>query len=79
MIKLVNVEKYYQNKFLKTYVLRNINLEIQQGEFVSVMGPSGAGKSTLLYLLGMLDNSSNGEYYFNDQPVHKMNAKQLYR
>lgn len=77
MIKLVDIEKYYKNKFLKTYVLRDINLEIEQGEFVSVMGPSGAGKSTLLYILGMLDTPSNGEYYFNDEPVHKMNAKQL--
>ena len=77
MIRLVNIEKYYKSKFLKTYVLRDINLEIQQGEFVSIMGPSGAGKSTLLYLLGMLDSPSGGEYYFNDEPVHKMNAKQL--
>ena len=77
MIKLVNIEKYYKSKFLKTYVLRDINLEIKQGEFVSIMGPSGAGKSTLLYILGMLDSPSNGEYYFNEEPVHKMNAKQL--
>ena len=77
MIKLVDIEKYYKNKFLKTYVLRDINLEIKQGEFVSIMGPSGAGKSTLLYILGMLDSPSNGEYYFNDEPVHKMTAKQL--
>ena len=77
MIKLVDIEKYYKNKFLKTYVLRDINLEIKQGEFVSIMGPSGAGKSTLLYILGMLDSPSSGEYYFNDEPVHKMSAKQL--
>ncbi len=77
MIKLVDIEKYYKNKFLKTYVLRNINLEIRQGEFVSIMGPSGAGKSTLLYIFGMLDSPSNGEYFFNEEPVHKMSAKQL--
>jgi len=77
MIKLVDIEKYYKSKFLKTYVLRDINLEIKQGEFVSIMGPSGAGKSTLLYILGMLDSPSSGAYYFNDEPVHKMNAKQL--
>jgi len=77
MIKLVDIEKYYKSKFLKTYVLRDINLEIKQGEFVSIMGPSGAGKSTLLYIFGMLDSPSSGEYFFNDEPVHKMNAKQL--
>ena len=47
MIKLQNIEKFYNNKFIKTYVLRNVNLEIEEGEFVSVMGPSGSGKSTL--------------------------------
>jgi len=77
MIKLVNLEKYYKNKFVKTYVLRNINLEIAEGEFVSVMGPSGSGKSTLLHILGMLDVPSDGEYYFFDEPVHKMSEKQL--
>jgi len=77
MIKLVDIEKYYKSKFLKTYVLRDINLEIEQGEFVSIMGPSGAGKSTLLYILGMLDTPSGGEYSFNDQLVHKMSGKQL--
>jgi len=77
MIKLVDIEKYYKNKFLKTFVLRDINLEIKQGEFVSIMGPSGAGKSTLLYIFGMLDSPSSGEYYFNEEPVHKMSAKQL--
>lgn len=77
MIKLVDIEKYYKSKFLKTYVLRDINLKIEQGEFISIMGPSGAGKSTLLYILGMLDSPSGGEYYFNEEPVHKMSSKQL--
>lgn len=77
MIKLNNITKYYENKFIKTYVLRNINLEIEEGEFVSVMGPSGAGKSTLLYIIGMLDTASEGEYYFYDEPVHKMKEKKL--
>ncbi len=77
MIKLQSIEKYYNNKFIKTYVLRNINLEIAEGEFVSVMGPSGSGKSTLLNIIGMLDNPSNGEYYFFDEPVHKMSEKRL--
>ncbi|MCF8264123.1 MAG: ABC transporter ATP-binding protein, partial [Melioribacteraceae bacterium] len=77
MISLQNIEKYYTNKFVKTYVLRNINLEIEEGEFISIMGPSGAGKSTLLYLLGMLDKPSDGEYYFLDEPVHKFNDRKL--
>lgn len=77
MIKLNGIEKFYQNKIVKTFVLRNINLEIEEGEFISVMGPSGAGKSTLLNILGMLDTASNGEYYFLDEPVHKLNEKKL--
>jgi ABC-type lipoprotein export system ATPase subunit len=77
MIKLKNIEKFYSNKIIKTYVLRNINLEIEEGEFVSVMGPSGSGKSTLLNIIGMLDVPSEGEYYFFDEPVHKMKEKKL--
>ncbi|MFC1561760.1 ABC transporter ATP-binding protein [candidate division KSB1 bacterium] len=77
MIKLRNIEKYYTNGFLKTYVLRNITLDVEEGEFISVMGPSGAGKSTLLYILGMLDDASGGEYFFYDVPVHKMNERKL--
>jgi len=77
MIKLTNVSKYYENKFIKTYVLRNINLEIKEGEFVSVMGPSGSGKSTLLNIIGMLDMPSSGEYFFYDTPVHTLKEKQL--
>jgi putative ABC transport system ATP-binding protein len=77
MIKLNNITKYYENKSVKTFVLRHINLEIKAGEFVSIMGPSGAGKSTLLYIIGMLDTASEGEYYFFDEPVHKMKEKKL--
>ncbi|MGO9482011.1 MAG: ABC transporter ATP-binding protein [Candidatus Kryptoniota bacterium] len=77
MIKLNQIEKFYENKAIKTYVLRNINLEVQEGEFVSVMGPSGSGKTTLLNIIGMLDAASNGKYYFLDEPVHKMSEKKL--
>ncbi|MGE5846194.1 MAG: ABC transporter ATP-binding protein [Ignavibacteria bacterium] len=77
MIKLQGIEKYYTNKFIKTYVLRNINLEVAEGEFISIMGPSGSGKSTLLHILGMLDTPSEGEYYFLEEPVHKMKEKKL--
>lgn len=75
MIKLKNIFKWYTNSFVKTYVLRDINLEVQAGEFVSVMGPSGSGKSTLLYILGMLDAQSDGEYFFLEEPVHKLGEK----
>jgi putative ABC transport system ATP-binding protein len=75
MIKLVDLEKCYTNEFVKTYVLRNVNLEVTEGEFVTVMGPSGAGKSTLLHILGMLDDPSSGEYYFFDTPVHELKEK----
>jgi len=77
MIKLKDITKYYSTGYVKTYALRNINLEVEEGEFLTIMGPSGAGKSTLLYILGMLDTPSSGEYYFYDQEVHKLNEKQL--
>jgi putative ABC transport system ATP-binding protein len=76
MIKLIELEKCYTNDSLKTYVLRNINLEIEEGEFVTIMGPSGAGKSTLLHILGMLDDPSDGEYYFYDHEVHRLSERQ---
>jgi putative ABC transport system ATP-binding protein len=79
MIKLVDIEKYYANKFVKTFVLRNINLDIDEGEFVTIMGPSGAGKSTLLHIIGMLDDMSNGEYYYYDEPVHRLKEKERTR
>jgi len=75
MIRLVDLEKCYTNEFIKTYVLRNVNLEVTEGEFVTIMGPSGAGKSTLLHILGMLDDPSGGEYYFYDTPVHELKEK----
>ncbi|KPJ67343.1 phosphonate ABC transporter ATP-binding protein [candidate division WOR-1 bacterium DG_54_3] len=77
MIKLRNITKYYSSGFVKTFVLREIDLDIEEGEFVTIMGPSGAGKSTLLHILGMLDTPSSGEYYFFDKPVHKLSERQL--
>ena len=73
MISLRNVEKYFEHGPTKTFVLRRVNLDVKEGEFVSIMGPSGAGKSTLLHVLGMHDTAWTGEYYFLDQPIHKMN------
>jgi ABC-type lipoprotein export system ATPase subunit len=77
MIKCNKINKYYSSGFVKTYALRNIDLNVKEGEFITIMGPSGAGKSTLLYILGMLDKPSKGEYYFYDRPVHRMTEKQL--
>lgn len=76
MIKMRDVTKYYSSGFVKTFVLRDINLDIKEGEFVTVMGPSGAGKSTLLHILGMLDTQSSGEYSFYDKEIHRLNERQ---
>ncbi|MGA2595145.1 MAG: ABC transporter ATP-binding protein [Bryobacteraceae bacterium] len=75
MIKVANLDKFYEAGYGRTYVLRRIEMEIKEGEFVTIMGPSGAGKSTLLSILGMLDSSWTGEFYFLDHPVHKMKSK----
>ncbi len=75
MIKMRDIEKYYEHGVTRTYVLRRVSVEVKEGEFVSIMGPSGAGKSTLLHILGMHDAAWGGEYYFLDQPVHKLSKK----
>jgi len=75
MIQLRNLERTYKTGAGVTYVLRRINMDIRDGEFVTVMGPSGSGKSTLLSIVGMLDDSWAGEYYLLDQPVHKLDRK----
>ena len=75
MISLRNIERTYKTGAGVTYVLRRINLDIQQGEFVTVMGPSGSGKSTLLSIVGMLDDSWAGEYHFLEHEVHKLDRK----
>jgi len=77
MIKMRGITKFYSAGILKTYVLRNINLDVEEGEFLTIMGPSGAGKSTLLHILGMLDTPSEGDYLFYDQPVHRLSEKRL--
>jgi putative ABC transport system ATP-binding protein len=76
LIALRNIEKSYAHGASRTFVLRRINLDIKEGEFVSVMGPSGAGKSTMLHIIGMHDSAWTGEYYFLDQPVHRLGAKE---
>ena len=75
MIRMENVEKSYPYKGGRTWVLRQITLDIADGDFVTIMGPSGSGKSTLLAILGMLDGEFDGEYYFDGKPVHKSSVK----
>ncbi|HXW13411.1 MAG TPA: ABC transporter ATP-binding protein [Terriglobia bacterium] len=75
MIETHNLERYYPLAGGRYYVLRRINLDIREGEFITIMGPSGAGKSTLLSIIGMLDGGWEGEFYFLDQPVHKLEPR----
>jgi putative ABC transport system ATP-binding protein len=76
MIKTKNMKKIYRTEEVETTALNNVNFEVTEGEFVSIMGPSGCGKSTMLNLLGMLDNPTDGEYYFLQKEVSKHSERQ---
>src|SRR5438105_5908610 len=76
MIQLKNLERSYKTAAGQFFVLRRINLEIQQGEFITIMGPSGAGKSSLLNVLALLDDAWEGEYWFREEGIHQMKRKQ---
>lgn len=76
MIQLKGIFKWVENKTNRTFILKDVNLEVKEGEFVSIMGPSGSRKSTLLNLIGMLDGFNEGAYAFNGQPVHELKEKQ---
>jgi ABC-type lipoprotein export system ATPase subunit len=76
MIRLGNVEKFHETAAGRFYVLRRINLQVREGEFVTIMGPSGAGKSTLLSILGMLDHNWTGEYDLYGEAIHRLKPKQ---
>lgn len=76
MIQLKNLERSFKTPAGQFWVLRRVNLEIREGEFITVMGPSGAGKSSLLNVLALLDDTWQGEYWFRDQAVHEMKRKQ---
>lgn len=75
MIEIKDIDKFVESRYQRIFILKGINLTIEQGEFVTIMGPSGAGKSTLLNIIGMLDEPSQGEYYFFNEPVHKMKSR----
>lgn len=77
LIEITNLGKYYEVSDLKTVVLKNIDLKIKSGEFVSIMGPSGSGKSTLMHILGMLDPLSSGQYIFSGKDVSAFNDEEL--
>jgi putative ABC transport system ATP-binding protein len=74
LISIRNLEKAVEAGPNKFFLLRRVNLDLQPGEFVTIMGPSGAGKSTLLSIIGMLDGAWTGEYYFLGAPVHKLSV-----
>ncbi len=78
MISLRGIERVFPLKGGPFYALRNITLEIAAGDFVSIMGPSGSGKSTLLHVLGLHDNAWAGEYWFEGEPVHRMDKKRRF-
>lgn len=77
MIKLVGINKVYRTKEIETQALENVNLEVEKGEFLSVMGPSGCGKSTLLNIVGLLDNATSGSIVINSRPTDRMGDKEL--
>ena len=75
MITLSHISKWISNASARTFILKDINLTVEEGEFISIMGPSGSGKSTLLNVIGMLDEPDEGEYLFNGENVLKLKEK----
>jgi putative ABC transport system ATP-binding protein len=76
MIKTKDLKKVYTTEDVETTALNNVNLNVQEGEYVAIMGPSGCGKSTLLNVLGMIDNPSSGEYHFLGKEISKYSERQ---
>ena len=77
MIKLTGINKIYRTEEIETQALENVNLEVQKGEFLSIMGPSGCGKSTLLNIMGLLDTPTSGTIEINGTSTENMNDKEL--
>ncbi len=75
MIKIENLTKVFRTEDIETYALNSVTINIEKGEFVSVMGPSGCGKSTLLNIIGLLDNPTEGSYFFNQKEVANLREK----
>jgi putative ABC transport system ATP-binding protein len=76
MIALKGISKWVNNGNHRTFILKNVDMNVNEGEFISIMGPSGSGKSTLLNVVGMLDEFNEGEYNFMNESVHKLKEKQ---
>lgn len=76
MIELNHISKWHMQGGKPVFILKDINLSVDEGEFISIMGPSGSGKSTLLNVIGMLDEANEGEYYFMGEAVQKLKEKQ---
>ena len=76
MIRLEHISKWVNQGNIRNFILKDINLEVGSGEFLSIMGPSGSGKSSLLNIIGMLDTPSEGDYDFMDQEVFRLKEKQ---
>ena len=76
MLRLEDLNKYYHMGNHKLHVLKGVNLEINEGEFVSIMGSSGSGKSTMLNIVGLLDDYDSGAYYLDNKLIKKMNEKE---
>ena len=76
LLELKNVFKWVNSGGNRTFLLKDINLKIEEGEFISIMGPSGSGKSTLLHIIGMLDNFNEGEYHFLQENINQLKEKQ---
>lgn len=75
LLQLNNIFKWVQSGGTRIFLLKDINLEVNEGDFISIMGPSGSGKSTLLNVIGMLDNFDEGSYHFLDESVHTLKEK----